>query len=105
MPAFRPGFLFAAFFASLALTSAALPARSPALVAVGVADQTPAMFADARFQALHIEYARLSVPWNALRMTRATPRSGGMACGRTGGWGRPADQLRPRSWQSQPHAA
>jgi hypothetical protein len=39
-------------------------------VAVGVGDQTPAMFADSRFQALGIEYARLSVPWDALADSR-----------------------------------
>ncbi len=35
-------------------------------MAIGIADQTPAMFSDPRFQALGIEYARISVPWNAL---------------------------------------
>jgi len=39
-------------------------------VAVGVGDQTPAMFADARFQALGIEYARLSMAWDALEDPR-----------------------------------
>lgn len=66
MSAIRPGSILAALLAALALAGATLPARSPALVAVGVADQTPAMFADARFQALGIEYARLSIPWDTL---------------------------------------
>ncbi len=65
MLARRPGRPLAALLAALAL-ALAFPVGSPALVAVGVGDQTAAMFSDARFRALGIEYARLSVAWNAL---------------------------------------
>jgi hypothetical protein len=51
--------------ASSAPAGRALPAGAPALV-VGVGEQHPAMFADPRFQALDIRYARLSIGWNAL---------------------------------------
>jgi hypothetical protein len=54
---------------SAALAALAVPAGAGALV-IGVADQTPAMFADARFQALGITHARLSVPWDALENRR-----------------------------------
>jgi hypothetical protein len=70
----RPSLLLAALLAVLALAGIALPAPSGALVAVGVGDQTPAMFADARFRALRIEYARLSVAWDALEDPRERGR-------------------------------
>jgi hypothetical protein len=50
----------------LALLAAALPASAAAL-SVGIGDELPYMFKDARFQALGIRYARLSVPWDVLR--------------------------------------
>src|ERR1700686_1587598 len=62
----RPGILLAALLAAIALAGIALPVPARALVAVGVGDQTPAMFTDARFRALGVEYARLSVAWDAL---------------------------------------
>lgn len=43
----------------------ALPVGVQALV-VGVGEQHPAMFADPRFKALDIRYARISIGWNAL---------------------------------------
>jgi hypothetical protein len=51
---------------ALALLAAALPASAGALV-VGLGDQQPYMFGDARFQALGIHYSRLSIGWNALQ--------------------------------------
>jgi hypothetical protein len=49
-----------------------LPAGAHALT-VGIADQEPYMFKDARFQALGLHYARLSIGWNALE-SRAQSR-------------------------------
>jgi hypothetical protein len=43
----------------------AAPATSPALV-VGIADQKPDMFSDARFERLGIRHARINVAWDAL---------------------------------------
>jgi hypothetical protein len=51
---------------ALALVAFTLPAGAGALV-VGIGDQQPYMFRDARFQALGIHYARLSIGWNALQ--------------------------------------
>src|SRR3954453_11920108 len=60
----------------LALTLAAcslLPASAAqAAVGVGIADQKSEMFADARFQALGIRYARINLRWDALRDPAAT---------------------------------
>jgi hypothetical protein len=58
-------------FAAIALPAAApakrkVPAAVPAPL-VGIADQKDSMFADPRFQALGIRYARYSVAWDALR--------------------------------------
>jgi hypothetical protein len=39
---------------------------------VGIGEQHPAMFAEARFQALGLRYARLSIGWDALRNRRQT---------------------------------
>ncbi len=47
------------------LLAIALPAGAHAL-AVGIGDQKRYMFADPRFQALGIRYARLAIGWNAL---------------------------------------
>jgi hypothetical protein len=51
----------------------ALPAGAHALV-VGIGDQHPSMFADPRFRALGIRYARLSIGWDALE-SRAQSRA------------------------------
>lgn len=50
---------------------AALPAPAGALI-VGIGDQEPGMFSDARFNALQIKHARLSIAWNALQNSRLT---------------------------------
>jgi hypothetical protein len=42
-----------------------LPATASAVV-VGIADQKPDMFGDPRFEALNINHARLTVPWDAM---------------------------------------
>ena len=42
------------------------PASAGAVV-VGIGDQKPDMFGDARFHALNIKHARLTVPWDAMR--------------------------------------
>ena len=57
----------------VALLVLALPASAAALI-VGIGDQHPAMFHDARFQALGIRYSRLSIGWNALQ-SRAETRA------------------------------
>jgi hypothetical protein len=49
--------------ASAAPTRVAHQSRTPPLI-VGMGDQTAAMFADPRFLALHIHYARLSLAWD-----------------------------------------
>jgi hypothetical protein len=54
--------LFPAVTAAAALLGAAAPARA---VVVGLADQTPGAYADARVHALGLRYARLVVPWDA----------------------------------------
>jgi len=48
------------------LVAVAFPASAGALI-VGVGDQQPYMFQDARFQALGIHYSRLSIGWNILQ--------------------------------------
>jgi hypothetical protein len=57
----------------VSLLALALPAGAHALV-VGIGEQQPRMFADPRFQALGIRYARLSIGWNALE-SRAQSRA------------------------------
>jgi polysaccharide biosynthesis protein PslG len=57
----------------VSLLALALPAGAHAFV-VGVGEQQPYMFADPRFQALGLRYARLSVGWNALE-SRAESRA------------------------------
>jgi hypothetical protein len=47
------------------LLCAAAPATANALV-VGIADQKPDMFSDARFDKLNIKHARLAVPWDVM---------------------------------------
>jgi hypothetical protein len=48
------------------LPALALPAGASALI-VGIGEQQPYMFHDARFQALGVRYARLAIGWNALQ--------------------------------------
>jgi len=55
------------------LLSLALPAGAHAL-AVGIGEQDPSMFADPRFEALGIRYARLSIGWDALESRAETGR-------------------------------
>lgn len=62
------GLVVLAALASASGFGLAGPAPAGALVAIGVGDQTPAMFADKRFQRLGIEYARLSVPWDVMEV-------------------------------------
>src|SRR4051794_37519946 len=47
------------------LALAALPAAAAHATTVGISDQDPAAFADARLRALHPRYARLVVPYDA----------------------------------------
>lgn len=54
----------AALLLSLALPTAASAARTN--VAVGIGDQSPAMFDNADFQALKIKKARFFISWNAI---------------------------------------
>lgn len=56
--------LAACFVAGFALTP---PANAAAKAKIGIADQKPDMFGDQRFKDLKIKYARLSVPWDALK--------------------------------------
>ncbi len=51
---------------ALAVAVLALPAAASAFV-VGIGDQQPYMFQDARFDALGIHHSRLSIGWNALQ--------------------------------------
>jgi hypothetical protein len=55
--------LAALLVAPLAALAVAAPARA---LTIGIADQKPDMFADARFQASGIRFARRAVPWDAL---------------------------------------
>lgn len=55
--------LAAALVAAAALAGATVPARA---LTVGIADNKPDMFADPRFAAAGIRFARLSVGWDAL---------------------------------------
>jgi hypothetical protein len=50
---------------ALLAVPAAAQARTP--VAVAIADENPAMFDDAAYQALHMKRTRYFVPWNAVR--------------------------------------
>ena len=58
--------LRALFFAVLVLLGASAPA-AVARPLVGLADQKPSMFSDARFKALKISQARINVPWDVLQ--------------------------------------
>jgi hypothetical protein len=56
---------------ALVLSLAALPAAGAhAKVTVGIADNKSDMFTDARFSALHIKYARVMVPYDAMHDSR-----------------------------------
>jgi hypothetical protein len=48
------------------LALAALPAAAHAKPVVGIADNKPDMFSDARFSALNIRYARIMAPYDAM---------------------------------------
>ena len=50
---------------AVAALALAVPSSAPALV-VGIADQKPDMFRDARFGQLGVKHARLNVSWDAL---------------------------------------
>jgi hypothetical protein len=56
----RPRLLLALTLLALAL----LPAAAHAAVGIGIADNKPDMFGDARFQALRLGYARVDVRWD-----------------------------------------
>jgi hypothetical protein len=49
-----------------------VPAAAHASVGIGIADNKPDMFGDARFQALHLRYARLDLRWDVLSDAGAT---------------------------------
>ena len=51
------------------LTLAAAPAVAHARVLVGIGDQKPAMFGDARFRWLGVRQARIVVSWDVQRST------------------------------------
>lgn len=54
---------------TLALAAApATAAKRPRPVVIGIADQKPDMFTDARFRALGLRHARLNVAWNVMRV-------------------------------------
>lgn len=54
------------------LAVALVPAAAHASVGIGIADNKPDMFADPRFQALHVGYARLDLRWDVLSDAGAT---------------------------------
>ena len=54
------------------LAFALVPNAAQAAVGVGIADQKPEMFSDARFQELGIRYARVNVRWDVLKDPAAT---------------------------------
>jgi hypothetical protein len=54
------------------LAFALVPSAAHGAVGVGIADQKPQMFSDARFQALGIKYARVNVRWDVLKDPAAT---------------------------------
>jgi hypothetical protein len=49
-----------------------MPAAAHASVGIGIADNKADMFGDARFQALHLRYARLDLRWDVLSDAGAT---------------------------------
>jgi hypothetical protein len=54
------------------LLVALVPTAVHASVGIGIADNKPDMFQDARFQALHLRYARLDLRWDVLSDAGAT---------------------------------
>jgi len=54
------------------LVLALMPAAAHAKIGIGIADNKPDMFSDARFQALHIRYARIDLRWDLLSDAGAT---------------------------------
>jgi hypothetical protein len=74
----RPRLLLAPTLLALALLPAAAQAAAPATapatapVGIGIADNKPDMFVDARFQALHLRYARIDLRWDVLSDATAT---------------------------------
>ncbi|HWH94063.1 MAG TPA: hypothetical protein VNT03_09390 [Baekduia sp.] len=54
------------------LALAAMPAAAHASVGIGIADNKADMFADARFQALHLQYARIDLRWDVFSDAGAT---------------------------------
>jgi len=71
------------------LALSALPAAAHAAVGIGIADNKPDMFADARFQALHLGYARLDLRWDVLADAGATAQLDAWMAGAR------ADRVRP----------
>jgi hypothetical protein len=61
----RPRLLLAFTLLALALLPAVAHAATPPL-GIGIADNKPDMFADARFQSLHLKYARLDLRWDVM---------------------------------------
>lgn len=54
------------------LVFALMPAAAHAKIGIGIADNKPDMFADARFQELHLGYARLDLRWDVFSDPAAT---------------------------------
>src|SRR4051812_13830167 len=54
------------------LAVALLPAAAHASVGIGIADNKADMFGDARFQALHLRYARIDLRWDVFSDAGAT---------------------------------
>src|SRR4051812_28169823 len=66
----RPRLLIALTLLALALLPAAAHAAAP--VGIGIADNKADMFSDARFQALHLRYARIDLRWDVFSDATAT---------------------------------
>jgi hypothetical protein len=54
------------------LVLALMPAAAHAKIGIGIADNKPDMYKDARFQALHLGYARLDLRWDVFSDPAAT---------------------------------
>jgi hypothetical protein len=63
------------------LALALMPAAARAAVGIGIADNKADMFSDARFQALHLGYARLDLRWDVLTDAGATAQLDGWMAG------------------------
>jgi hypothetical protein len=66
----RPRLLLALTVLALTLLPAAAHAAAP--IGIGIADNKADMFSDARFQALHLRYARIDLRWDVLTDAGAT---------------------------------